>query len=376
MQPVQDNDDAKMFHPALDIKNGILVFGFRIKDDNGRHFDRYIVKKGSEIFVSSKSEIKIGETSFSIDKRNRLLPKLSHKWGADSLNAYLNSYADPSSNPVSEKELYEKIKATLKKHIELDEEADYSILVAWAIGTYFFPVFSAYPYLHIKAPKGSGKSQSLNFLKQVAFNAAKGRVSLPAFRDTLDSMRGTYIMDQADILNKDTMADFLDMLTDSYKRGGGEQRKMVAVGRDWEVSEFETYGPKAFASIRQLPEDLRDRCIVIPLIKSPNSYPVIDEESPIWLEIRDALYKLLLEKFMWIGSNYKIKSMEYEKDTSIVGRPLELWLPIETILIAMIASSGEIEAAKKRFLARYDFASYHMEDLEVAVIETVIELIG
>ena len=376
MQPVQDNDDAKMFHPALDIKNGILVFGFRIKDDNGRHFDRYIVKKGSEIFVSSKSEIKIGETSFSIDQRNRLLPKLSHKWGADSLNAYLNSYADPSSNPVSEKELYEKIKATLKKHIELDEEADYSILVAWAIGTYFFPVFSAYPYLHIKAPKGSGKSQSLNFLKQVAFNAAKGRVSLPAFRDTLDSMRGTYIMDQADILNKDTMADFLDMLTDSYKRGGGEQRKMVAVGRDWEVSEFETYGPKAFASIRQLPEDLRDRCIVIPLIKSPNSYPVIDEESPIWLEIRDALYKLLLEKFMWIGSNYKIKSMEYEKDTSIVGRPLDLWLPIETILIAMIASSGEIEAAKKRFLARYDFASYHMEDLEVAVIETVIELIG
>ena len=129
-------------------------------------------------------------------------------------------------------------------------------------GTYFSPIFSAFPYIHIKAPKGSGKSQCLSFLNQTAFNAVKARASLPALRDTVDSLRGTYLMDQADSLHRNNMEDFLDVLTDSYKKAGGSVRKMVQTKNNWNLEEFEAYGPKAFASINQLPEDLRDRCIV------------------------------------------------------------------------------------------------------------------
>lgn len=34
------------------------------------------------------------------------------------------------------------------------------------------------------------------------------------------------------------MEDFLDILTDSYKRGGGDIRKMIANKNNWNLEEF------------------------------------------------------------------------------------------------------------------------------------------
>jgi hypothetical protein len=42
---------------------------------------------------------------------------------------------------------------------------------------------------------------------------------------------------------------------------------------------METYGPKAFASIRELPEDLRDRCLELPLIRSQRNFADPDDDN-------------------------------------------------------------------------------------------------
>jgi hypothetical protein len=373
MKEIVDTNEEKTFHPSLDIKDNILVLGFRIKKEKDKEIDLFFINTNDGYITTEKTEFINKEQTFAIEKKKRILSKLSQKWGVDNLNKLLEALQDPL-NKFNEIELYQKIRDNLKKYIELEEEADYTILTAWTIGTYFFPTFSAYPYIHIKAPKGSGKSQCLNLLNQTAFNAVKARASLPALRDTVDALRGTYLMDQADALHRNNMEDFLDVLTDSYKRGGGSIRKMIANKNAWNLEEFEAYGPKAFASIGQLPEDLRDRCIVIPLIRSNKNYPPINEEDGIWKEIRSGLYTFLIRQFIYVGQMYTLKEFEYKSSEKITGRPLELWLPIESILKSVFVKEEEIELAKKRFLSRYEFSSYQTSDIEVAVIETIIVL--
>ncbi len=368
-----DTSEEKTFHPSLDIKDDVLVLGFRIKKEKDKESDLFFIKTSEQYLTTESPEFTDKEQSFTIEKKKRVLSKLSHKWGVDNINKLIESFQDPLDK-FNEIELYRKIKENLKKYIELEQDADYIILTSWIIGTYFFPVFSAYPYIHIKAPKGSGKSQCLNFLNQTAFNAVKSRASLPALRDTVDALRGTYLMDQADALHRNNMEDFLDVLTDSYKRAGGNVRKMVANKNAWNLEEFEAYSPKAFASINQLPEDLRDRCIVIPLIRSNKNYPPINEEDSIWKEIRSGLYTLLIKQFVSVSQMYIFKGIEYKQNNEIFGRQLELWIPIETILKGVFVSE-EIEQAKKRFLSRYEFSSYQTSEIEVAVIETIIYLI-
>ena len=370
---ITDTNEEKTFHPSLDIKDNILVLGFRIKKEKDKETDLFFINTSEGYITTEKTEFIDKEQTFSIEKKKRVLPKLSQKWGVDNLNKLLEALQNPLDK-FSEIELYQKIRDNLKKYIELEEEADYTILTAWTMGTYFFPTFSAYPYIHIKAPKGSGKSQCLNLLNQTAFNAVKARASLPALRDTVDALRGTYLMDQADALHRNNMEDFLDVLTDSYKRAGGNVRKMVANKNTWNLEEFEAYSPKAFASISQLPEDLRDRCIVIPLIRSNKNYPPINEEDDIWKEIRSGLYGFLIREFVYVSQMYFFKETEYKLSNEIFGRPLELWLPIESILKSVFASEEEIESAKKRFLSRYEFSNYQTSEIEVAVIETIISL--
>ena len=368
-----DKNEEKMFHPSLDIKDNILVLGFRIKKEKDKESDLFFINTSDGYITTETTEFIDKEQTFSIEKKKRVLSKLSQKWGVDNLNKLLEALQNPLDK-FNEIELYQKIKDNLKKYIELEEEVDYTILTAWTMGTYFFPTFSAYTYLHIKDPKSSGKSQCLNLLSHTAFNAVKTRASLPALRDTVDALRGTYLMDQADALHRPNMEDFLDILTDSYKRGGGSIWKMIANKNTWNLEEFEAYSPKAFASIKELPEDLRDRCIVIPLIKSNKNYPPINEEDGIWKEIRSGLYTFLIRQFVYVGQMYFLKETEYKINNEIFGRPLELWLPIESILKSVFVKEEEIELAKKRFLSRYEFASYQTSEIEVAVIETIISL--
>mgnify|MGYP007059410223 CR=1 FL=1 len=370
---VIDLYEEKSFHPSLDMKDDILVLGFRIKKDKNKESDLFFIKTRKRCFTTENPEFSYKGEAFSIEKKKRVLPKLSQKWGVDNLNKFLEKYQDPSDQ-FNEIELYRKIKETIRKYVELEQKADYTILTAWIIGTYFFPIFSAYPYIHIKAPKGSGKSQCLTLLSQVAFNAVKARVSLPALRDTVDALRGTYLMDQADALRRNNMGDILDILTDSYKRAGGSVRKMVVIKNNWTLEEFEAYGPKAFASIHSLPEDLRDRCIAIPLIRSSKNYPQVNVEGNTWKELRNELYTLLIRHSTYVSHMYSLSKIEYQLSGEIFGRQLELWLPIKSILKSVFTSEEEIKLAKDRFLSRYEFTSYQLSEIEIAVIKAVMVL--
>ena len=363
------------FHPSLDIKNGILVLGFRRKPEINKEEEIFLVVSKDNIQMVNKTSFTFNDKTYDIDLGKRKLSKLSKMWGIDKIDKTYEHLCKEWRPLVNSLEVFNKLKELLKDYVDIDDP-DYILIVTWALGTYFFPIFSAYPYLHIKAPKGSGKTQCLSFLKQTCFNAVKARASLPALRDTVDALRGTYLMDQADSLHRPNNEELLDILTDSYKRGGGDQRKMIQdKGRNWSTQEFQTYSPKALASISQLPEDLRDRCLLIALTKSKKNFKSLDEENNVWKEMRGDIYKLLISTHTDVCLQYELKKIEYGLTPTLIGRQLELWLPLEVLMTVIGISQDEQKSAKAKFKSQYRFTESQPSELDRAVIETILEIV-
>lgn len=187
----------------------------------------------------------------------------------------------------------------------------------------------------------------------------------------MDSLRGTYLIDQADLLKRKGNEELVDILTDSYKKEGGKRRIMIPTKKGWKTTEKETYAPKAFASIGELPEDLADRCLIIPLIKSQKNFPQPSSENENWKEIRGKFYKVLFTNFSVIKSNYEVLNVQYRRNSKIIGRELELWLPLEAILKFCIDSEEKLAQIWQRFRQNYTYSEYEPSDLEKAVIEAV-----
>lgn len=363
--------DGILLHPSLDIRDEVLSFGFRYRSSPQQEKNIFVVVHNGNIRTEETDSFTLGDKSYYFDKRGRRLVRIEEKWSVAGLKQILKDYA--AVKPlVSPHNVFERLVALAKRYIELEQELDYHLLIAWILGTYFSPIFYAYPFLHIKAPKRSGKSQCLNFIAQLGFNAIKAHPSLAALSDTVDSLRGTYLIDQADDLDRKGGEQFLNLLADSYKRDGGKRRVVnLDKHKGREVLEFETYSPKVFASIKELPEDLRDRCLVVPLIRSQKNFPDPDDYNENWHELRGEIYKMLITNYQLVGSSYNVRKIQYRNSQEIIGRNLELWLPFE-VMLECFGMQEKISEAKKHFLAQYGYSEYEPSELEEAVIQAVL----
>lgn len=365
--------EGRVLHPSLDIQDDLVLLGFRYRNKENKEEDVFVISVDNTVSVATENPITVGDKLFHLDKlKERKLAHLEEKWGYKNLEKYIAEHYDMVYRTIPSKIVFRDIVDTLKSYVELEEDEDYHLLSAWIVGSYFYPVFAAYPFIHLKAPKGSGKSQCLTLLSQLCFNAIKARPSLAALGDTVDALRGTYLIDQADSLARIGNEEMRDILCDSYKRSGGK-RRIVGIDRKKgrEILEFETYAPKAFASIKELPTDLRDRCFVVQLTRSTRgNFPDPDSPGIDWRERRAKLYELLLSDHVLVSGKYLERRISYKNDVSIVGRKLELWLPLEVILLCF-GESEVLQRARDRFFSHYESAENEPGELEIAVIEAL-----
>ena len=364
--------EGRTLHPSLDVKDGILILGFRYRATVEQE-EMFLVARNGNVEILYETSFENDDATYFIELRKRKLARLEERWGIAELNQFLadrddlakNSYPDPQ-------QLFNEVVDSLKRFMELEKEIDYALVTAWAIGTYFHPIFPAYPYLNPKGPKRSGKSQLLSALQQLSFNAIKARPTMAALSDTVDALRGTYLIDQADSLGRKGGEDMLHILTDSYKRSGGKRRIIeFDKNKKRDIAEYETYGPKAFASIWELPGDLRDRNLIIPIGRSKKNFLDPDNGGVWWKEMRGKLYRLLIDQYSNVDARYTVLRYDYESNVTMVGRELELWLPLETILWCL-GRQDLIKDAKARFLSWYAFAEDEPSELEEAVIEVIL----
>jgi hypothetical protein len=236
------------------------------------------------------------------------------------------------------------------------------------MATYFSRLFHAFPFLFFYGKKQSGKSRVLDFLERVTFNAMKIKgVSVASIADSIDGVRGTFLNDQAESLSDSRNVEILGILADSYTIGGGKRRIVNITNKSRRIMEFETFSPKAFASIKEIDADLKDRCVLIPMLRATRDYPYPEAHLPIWKDLNDKLYKVLLSKWR------KVRDIYQTTGEGVTQRVRELWKPIEAILRLECVPQEEMQAIRDAFLESMLETQAELSENEEELFEVLFE---
>jgi hypothetical protein len=360
-------EEVKRCHPAIDFLGGgpsprNMTIGFRVPTPDGKEGLLLIVSDGSGVSVEVNDEsLKLDDTNYQII--GGCPPLLEDVWNLRAVKSFIEKPNLPRS-------LYRDVVTAFKTYLDLQEPAAYGLMAAWTVATYFSQIFVAVSFLNFFGPKESGKTKALEALRFVCFNAYKGRdITAAALGDTVDGMRGTILIDQAErlgIVGKagEGTINLLGLLADSYKKAGGRRRvvEMGAGGR--RVLEFSTFGFKGFASTKPLDPDLADRCIPISMTRTVQCLPDLEGHEPVWANLRDKLYRFAL-------GNFKKVAAAYQTQAGNGTRITELWRPLAAVLTALKVEEAEFEAIRRFFMAKAEETRYIPDGWELNLLEAL-----
>jgi len=363
-EPAIADSNIIIAHPSYEIKSDFAVLGFRetiVSGNEPQDRNFFIISSDEGYMLHDNRVLRLYEKFILFDERERLLLRAEDRWKKESILSFIN-------NPISPEGLYPEIKQVLKQYIEFQKEPIYGLVTAWIIATYFFLIFHAFPFLFIYGKKQSGKSRFLDLLERLAFNAMKIKgVSVASMTDSIDGVRGTFLNDQAESLSDSRNAEILGILADSYTVGGGKRRIVDISNKHRRIVEFSTYAPKAFASIREIDSDLKDRCIQIIMLRAIKDYPYPEAFLPVWHVLRDKLYRLSLTRWREVKQIYETTGQ------GVLHRVKELWRPLETILKLENVSAEEMKAIKDFFLESMLETQTELSDSEIELFEILLE---
>jgi len=343
-----------------------MSLGFKeviARNDTPEDRNIFIIATYNKYEICHEAVFRAQEHKLLFDVRERVLTSINEKWNKAKLFEFVD-------NPVTPKGLYDEIKGILRQYIEFQRDAHYGLVAAWIMATYFHRCFNAFPFLFFYGKKQCGKSRSLNLLERLTFNAIKTKgISVASLADSIDGIRGTFLNYQAEALSNPKNEEKLGILTDSYTCGGGKRRIVHITNKSRRVVEFETYGPKAFASTKDIEADLKDRCVLIPMVRAYREYPYPEAHLPLWHELRDKLYRLLLTKWK------DMKEIYQTTGEGVSHRVKELWRSIETMLRLEDISQAEADSIKSAFLESMQETQTELSDHEIELFETLLGML-
>ena len=350
---------AKLLHAAIDFKPEGMVVGFRILiegDDGPEDQPFHIVCDDQGIRVELTNQVLfLGKQKYLLN--NSVSPPLvEDHWSLAKIVDFLK-------RPIYPGDIFKTVKSTIQRYSELQHEAQYGLVAAWVIATYFAHLFPAFPFLLFIGPKETGKSKLLEIINLMAFNSVKVKtITEAALCDTTDGLRGTVLIDQAEALPQNLMGT----IADSYKKAGAKRRIIGHKNGKRVIKEYSGYGPKAFATTKTLDSDLNDRCCEILTQRSLQPMPDIFGYEPEWAAIRDMCYRFLLLKWQDVQSAY----MQIPFTGNRKG---ELWRPLEAILRVLKVPQREFEKIKRAFEQGTEKTKDRLSNVEEALFDVLLE---
>jgi len=246
-------------------------------------------------------------------------------------------------------------------------------LTCWTIGTYFFPLFEAYPIWRAQGERETGKSTSLKVIRLLGWNPTDLETNLrpaPLYR-TVEGTRPTYLVDVTKI-PKQQMSDLVDVCESGFERDGSVSR---CIGDANKPKKFDTYCPKAVSSRRDLPFDAK---AIRVFTEAPRDSEKRRKYTERWTRIRtdpegeeiaSDLMRLALTEWDRVLDAYR----NAEQDEELMGRRFTIWRP----LLAVCRAFAPDREDKLRELAienaEREQATDFTYDVENAVLGFLLE---
>jgi hypothetical protein len=215
--------------------------------------------------------------------------------------------------------------AYLNKYMTFPNPDYATTLTLWTLATHMWPSFDAFPYLTItSATKRSGKTRLSELLSFTAANAVNtAAMTAAAMFRTIAQDSPTLIVDEAEELSSEAADMMRTVINVGYRRGQTIKR----VGPKG-IEDFPVYCPKVFILIGDTFDTLRDRSIVITMMRgnAPCRF-VYDVASAEGNELRDRAADLISENAGKVMEVYRTHTgLPFLPD-----RDEEIWLPLFSV---------------------------------------------
>lgn len=246
---------------------------------------------------------------------------------------------------VSGPTLVDRLEVFLRRFIVMGDDLP-SLLALWLIGTYCYSVFEYFPYLVLRSPeKRCGKSRTLDIISMLGFNAHQPTASpteAQIFREPRED-GGVQIYDEMEGMTGDK--ERWSAVTSVFNAGfhkGQVVTRYRKTGQGQQKETFETYVPRAIASISSLESTLEDRSIMVMMQRllpgqqtERFSLRRLDHQAQI---LRDDLHIFALTTVPMIAELYD--ESEFPSLSGLDHRAVDLWEPLLSIAAVIDASGG------------------------------------
>ena len=180
----------------------------------------------------------------------------------------------PYPEPVPDiAEVLDQALAEVRRYIVGDEPA-LAAVVVWSLHTHLVHHqhvrIAVSPKLAIQSPeKGCGKTTLLEIIATLVPRAeTSSSITAATIFRLIEARRPTLLIDEADRVLRSSNEELIAVLNSSHRRSGAYVWRVEEVARQRVPTRFSTWGAVAFAGIRELPETLQDRSIVVRLPKA------------------------------------------------------------------------------------------------------------
>jgi Protein of unknown function (DUF3631) len=167
-------------------------------------------------------------------------------------------------------ELFNKTRRIVTRFVSLGED-EATAVTLWIMMTHALEGFDCAPYLAItSAEKQCGKTRLLEVEELlVAHPWLTGRCTPAVLARKIDAESPTLLLDESDATfngNREFAETLRGVLNTGHLRSG-KVSLCVAKGKEFDLRDFSTFGPKAISGIGSLPDTVADRSIPIRLTR-------------------------------------------------------------------------------------------------------------
>ncbi|RLC36892.1 hypothetical protein DRH29_03530 [candidate division Kazan bacterium] len=232
-------------------------------------------------------------------------------WSRKSIKAWAMCLF--SKKDFTIKGAYDKIYEVFDYYMEYTDPRYYTLFTVYTIATYFYPLFTSFPYIYITALPRSGKSKTLKLITFMGFNGhwSVNETVASLFRN-VTAMKGVLGIDEAEHYNNNQ--EVLNLLNSGYEKGAIVSRVEERGGRRV-MKRYEVYSPKVIVNIAGLNETTKSRCIPVTLVRGitekMNREPPVRSDE-MFVKIRDYCMNVLFFYYMDVLEESK-KVMDYIK---------------------------------------------------------------
>lgn len=254
---------------------------------------------------------------------DHVIAEKTRRWTASSIRGFLAGEIS-LNNPTM---LHGAVRKVYEEYIEFADETYYDIMPLFCMGSYMFRLYKSLGYLHFNGSAASGKSQNLRILDALAFNTAwASSMSSAALYRSLAGHPGTICIDEAEGWEGERGEELRRILNAGYLDGSTVKRAEKGKGDNFVIASFESYGPKAIASINPLDNVIGSRCLIVAMRPAVRVIREFNKDDPRWQALRDQLYLWLMFHAPAVAQviNQWNEEIRFTRAPKLVGRQWQI----------------------------------------------------